>query len=111
MKIKKGDTVKILTGKDRAKNGKVLHLLSQSGRARVAVEGLNLRYKHMRAKRERESGQRIQYPAPLDISNVALVCPKCGRAGRVAYRVIAQNIDESSREKKQRVCRHCGAVI
>jgi large subunit ribosomal protein L24 len=110
MKIKKGDTVKILSGKDRAKSGKVLQVVKKGDGIMVVVEGLNLRYKHLRARREREKGQRIMFPAPLDISNVMLVCPHCGKSTRVGYQVLEKKT-ELKREKKQRVCKKCQAII
>ncbi len=113
MKIKRNDTVKILSGKDKGKTGKVLKVLlsSQSkDKARVVVEGLNLRYKHIKARRQGEKGQRIMFPAPLSVSKVALVCPKCGKTTRVGYKVLEQKL-ETTREKKQRICKKCGSVI
>ena len=113
MKIKKNDTVKILNGKDKGKTGKVLKVLKsvKSGKQnRIVVEGLNLRFKHTKAKREGEKGQRGMFPFPLSVSKVALVCPKCGESVRVAHKVLAQ-APETSREKKQRICKKCQAVI
>ena len=111
MKIKKGDNVKILIGKDRGKTGKVLQVLHKSGKdVRVVVEGLNLRYKHLRPRRQGEKGQRIMFPAPMNISNIILICPKCGKPTRVGYKVRDKKV-ETSREKKQRVCKKCKAVI
>jgi large subunit ribosomal protein L24 len=113
MKIKRHDTVKILSGKDKGKTGKVLKVLvaKQAGKQdRLVVEGLNLRYKHVRPKRDGEKGQRILFPAPLAVSKVALICPKCGKPTRVAYKVLSGKV-ETSREKKQRVCKKCQAVI
>jgi len=114
MKIRKGDNVKILKGKDRGKNGKVLNVIQKKVGQReiiqVVVEGLNLRYKHLRPKRERESGQRIMFPAPMDVSSIQLICPKCGKPTRVAFKM-RQGKSEVSREKKNRLCRKCKNVI
>ena len=113
MKIQKNDTVQILSGKDNGKTGKIIKVIPAEGKdstAKVVVEGLNLRYKHMRPKRDREKGQRIQFPYPLDISKVALVCPKCGKVTRVGYKVFDTKL-ETSRDKKQRICRKCSNVI
>lgn len=109
MKIKKGDQVKILSGKDRGKNGKILQIIRTAETIKVVVEGLNLRFKHLRPKRGGEKGQRIMFPAPLPLSNVQLICPKCGQGVRVAYRLIANS--ELSQEKKQRLCKKCQSVI
>jgi len=102
MKIKKGDKVKIICGKDRGKEGKVLAVLPKKGK--LTVEGLNLLIKHTRPKREGEKGQRIQYPAPLDISNIRLICPKCGKPTRVGYKILAN-------KRKVRICRKCQEII
>ncbi len=110
MKIKKGDQVKILAGKDRGKSGKILQIVNRSTTdIKVIVEGLNLRFKHLRPKRSGEKGQRIMFPAPLDISKVQLICPRCGKNTRLTYRLIANN--ELAKEKKQRLCKKCQSVI
>ncbi|HOY11296.1 MAG TPA: 50S ribosomal protein L24 [Candidatus Paceibacterota bacterium] len=115
MKIKVNDNVKIITGKDRGKTGKVLHVIAPKNpraKSRIVVEGLNLKYKHIRPKNEREKGQRIMFPYPLDISNCILICPKCGQATRVSYQKI-NNQNETAKKKtiKQRICKKCQAVI
>jgi len=119
MKIKKGDKVKIMAGKDRGKTGKVLQIFTSKNRA--SVEGLNLLIKHMRPRRQGEKGQRIEFPAPLNIANLLLVCPKCGKGTRVGYKYIdrpknltAANPGESPAnkgKKKIRICRKCGQSI
>jgi large subunit ribosomal protein L24 len=101
MKIKKNDQVKMISGKDRGKTGKVLRVFSQSGKA--VVEGLNIVKKHTRPRREGEKGQRVTVPAPIDISNLMLVCPKCSKASRVGFKVTEKN--------KFRVCKRCGSEI
>lgn len=105
MKIKKGDTVKMMTGKDRTKTGKVLRVLS--GGMRVTVEGLNLLTKHQRPRREGEKGQKIHFPRSVSIANVMLVCTKCGRGTRVGYRFIT----EGEKQKKVRMCKKCKELI
>jgi len=113
MKIKKNDTVKILSGKDKGKTGKVLKVIlsvKSKDKDRVVVEGLNLRFKHVRARRQGEKGQRVMFPFPLNASKVAVVCPKCGKATRVAYKV-SNKASDISLEKKQRICKKCSAVI
>lgn len=102
MKIKKGDTVQIISGKDKGKKGRVLKVFPE--RNRVIIEGLNLVYKHVRAKREGEKGQRVQAPASLEISKVMFVCPKCGKAVRVGYKILADG-------RKTKWCRKCKEII
>ena len=104
--IKKNDKVKILTGKDKGKTGKVLQVIPNLGK--VSVEGLNLLIKHLRPQRQGEKGQRIEFPAFINASNVALVCPKCGRATRVGHKIIK---NEGADAKKFRLCRKCQEII
>lgn len=85
MKIKKGDQVEIIAGKDKGKRGKVSSTLPRLGK--VVVEGLNLRKKHTRSRRDGEKGQRIEIAFPIDISNVMLVCPHTDKLTRVGYKV------------------------
>ncbi|MDX9779149.1 MAG: 50S ribosomal protein L24 [Patescibacteria group bacterium] len=105
MNIKKNDTVKMLGGKDRGKSGKVLQVLPKDHR--LSVEGLNLLVKHMRPNRDGEKGQRIEFPAFVEASNVALICPSCNRQTRVGYKVVSGE----KGSKKYRFCKKCQAVI
>jgi len=109
MKIRKGDKVKILSGKDKGKTGKVLQVLSAYGK--VSVEGLNLLIKHMRPRKQGEKGQRIEFPAPLPLSKVALVCPKCGQASRVGFKYLELTVGGKKKRKKIRVCGKCRQEI
>jgi large subunit ribosomal protein L24 len=106
MNIKKNDKVKILSGKDKGKSGKVLQSIPEDGK--VSVEGLNLLIKHLRPQKQGEKGQRIEFPAFIQASNVALVCPKCGRATRVAYKIVKT---EGKKDKKFRACKKCQEII
>lgn len=109
MKIKKGDKVKILAGKDKGKTGKILQIFQSSNRA--SIEGLNLLVKHMRPRKQGEKGQRIEFPAPLDLSNVILVCPVCDKPTRVGYKYIEIMKNEIKQKKKARVCKKCQQAI
>ena len=101
MKIKKGDTVLIISGKDRGRKGKVLKAFPKE--QKVLVESINLKKKHVRPKREGEKGQIVQISAPIHVSNVKLICPKCEKATRIGYK-IAEN-------RKYRMCKKCGSEI
>ncbi len=85
MKIKKGDQVEIIAGKDRGKRGKVIQVLATA--ERVVVEGANLIKRHRKPRKEGEKGERIERPAPLHVSNVMLVCSETGKPTRVGYRI------------------------
>jgi len=101
MKIKKGDQVLITSGKDRGKTGKVLNAFP--GESKLLLEGLNLRKKHAKPKKQGEKGQVVEVPAPLSVSNVKLICPKCGKPARIGYKIIEK--------KKYRICKKCEQEI
>ena len=101
MKIKKNDTILVITGKDRGRKAKVSEVFPKQGK--ITVEGVNVIKKHRRPKREGEKGQVVESPKPIDVSNVKLVCPKCKQAGRIGYKLIEGN--------KYRMCRKCGQEI
>ena len=105
MNIKKNDKVEILAGKDKGKSGKILQSLPRDNR--VSIEGLNLLIKHLRPRREGEKGQRIEFPAFINASNVALICPKCGKKTRVSHKIVEQN----GKTKKYRSCKKCQEII
>lgn len=109
MKIKKGDKVKILTGKDKGKTGKVLQVFTS--RRRASIEGLNLLIKHVRPRREGEKGQRIEFPAPINISNLTIICSKCGKPTRVGYQYKEIGPEGKKKRKKVRMCKKCKKQI
>lgn len=102
MKIKKGDTIRVLAGKDRNKDGTVV--LVRPSKQSLIVEGINVTKKHRKPKRKGEKGQIVEVSAPLHISNVSLLCPKCSKATRVSYVV-------NDSGKKERSCKKCNAII
>lgn len=88
MKLKTGDKVKVLKGKDKGKTGKVVQVLNNkvSGKSFVVVEGVNQLKRHMRPKRQGEKGQIIELPAPIHMGNVMLIDPKSGKPTRVGFK-------------------------
>lgn len=102
IKIKKGDTVKIMAGKDQGKKGKVAQILPTMNR--LVVEGANKMVKHLRPKKQRENGQRVEFDAPIQVSNVQLICPKCTKVTRVGFKKLENN-------KKVRICKKCKETI
>jgi len=98
MRIKKGDMVKIRTGRDHGKTGKVLRIARDRGM--VVVEGLNLLVRHLRPRRAGEQGQRVRFPAPLPVARVMLVCAKCGKPTRVGIRSLPDG-------RRERECKKC----
>lgn len=101
MKIKNGDTVLIISGKDKGKKAKVIKVLLEKNR--IVVEGANLRKKHTRPKKQGEKGQIVEIAAPFDVSNVKLICPKCKKATRIGYKVTEGG--------KFRICKKCNQEI
>lgn len=99
--IKKNDNVIVIAGKDRGKQGKVLRLFRETDK--VLVEGLNLRKKHQKPRKQGEKGQIIDVSHPMHISNVLLYCPSCGKGVRVGAKIMGK--------KKLRVCKKCGKEI
>lgn len=101
MKIKKGDFVYIIKGKDRGKSGKIASV--QTKKNTVIIQGLNQYKKTVKPKREGEKGQIILVSRPISAANVQLICPKCGKRTRVGYKIEGQ--------KKNRYCKKCQSVI
>ncbi|MAF43191.1 MAG: 50S ribosomal protein L24 [Parcubacteria group bacterium] len=101
MKIHKGDQVLIMKGKDRGKKGKILQAFPKE--KRILVENVNLRKKHVRPKKSGEKGQIIEIPLSIDVSNVKLICSKCGKPSKVGYKI--------GKGKKYRICKKCGQNI
>ena len=118
MKIRKGDVVQVLTGKDRGKQGRVIE--ADPVKQRVIVENLNLVKRHRKPRPLKDSsrmgqtqiqpGGVIDLAAPLAVSKVMIICPTCGRASRVGYEY---REDEKGRRIKVRVCKResCGEVL
>ena len=105
MKVKKGDTVQVISGKDRGLKGRVIQAMPDKNR--VLVEGANRIKKHTRvqtSQRGSQSGGIVTQEAPIHVSNVMVVCPHCGKAARLGHRK-----DEDGRSV--RTCRRCGGDL
>ncbi len=101
MKIKKGDNILIISGKDSGRTAKVLKSFPKEGN--ILIEGINLKNKHVKPKKQGEKGQVIKTPAPLDVSNVKFICPKCGKATRIGYKI--------ENDRKYRFCKKCQSEV
>ena len=101
MNVKKGDTVVVLSGKDRGKQGKVLGTVPADGK--VVVEGINMVTCHIKPRKQGETGGIVQREAAMYASKVQVVCPKCNKGTRIAHKI--------ENGKKSRVCKHCGAEL
>jgi len=102
LKIKKGDRVVVLTGKDRGKQGLVLKVLPKDGK--VIVEGVHTARKHQRATKAKAQGGIVDRDMPLPVSNVAVLSPGDGKATRVGYRIQPDGT-------KVRICKRTGADL
>lgn len=101
MKIKKGDTVQVLSGNDKGKTGEVLEIMPKNDK--VVVKGVNVRKKHIKPRRQGEEGGIITVECAVSSSKLNVVCPKCNKPTRIGY-----NIKD---DKKVRVCKKCGAEL
>jgi large subunit ribosomal protein L24 len=102
MNIRKNDTVLVIAGKDRGKKGKVRKALPADDK--VIIEGVNMIKRHSKARGVARQAGIIELEAPLDISNVMLICNKCNTPARVGFRFLEDG-------KKARICRSCHEVI
>lgn len=101
MKIKKGDKVKITVGKDKGREGKVEKIYSKS--SKIVIPGVNIYKRHVKKNDKMPQGGIIDVPRPVDISKVMLICPKCGKTTRVAFKL--------EKNRKIRVCKKCNSKI
>lgn len=101
MKIRTGDTVRVITGKDKGKEGNVERIYKKQ--QKIAIPTLNLFKRHMKKSQEMPQGGIVEVPRPLDVSNVMVVCPSCKKPTRIGY--------STESGKKMRVCKKCKAVI
>lgn len=102
MKIRKNDTVLVIAGKDRGKKGKVRKALPKEDK--VIVEGVNMIKRHSRAKGQARQAGIIELEAPMNVSNVILICGKCNKPARVGFNFLSDG-------RKTRICRACSEVI
>ncbi len=101
-RVKKGDTVEVIAGKDKGKRGKVIRVYPSGNR--VLVQGVNIAKRHMRQRRQDVPGGIIEMETPLHISNVMPVCNRCGRGVRVGFKILEDG-------SKIRICKKCGETI
>jgi large subunit ribosomal protein L24 len=101
-KIKKGDTVLVISGKDKGKKSKVLKVLPNENK--VVVENVNIVKKHQRPTQQMREGGIIEQPKPIDISKVMLICPNCEKQTRVGFKFLDNGT-------KVRYCKKCGEIV
>ena len=101
MKLRKGDNVIVLSGNDKGKTGEVLEVIPST--QKIVVKGVNIRKKHVKPRKAGEEGGIIPSEFPIHSSKVALLCPKCGKATKIGYKI--------EDNKKVRICKKCGAEL
>ena len=101
MKIKKGDNVQVLSGNDKGKTGEVLEVSPKTDK--VIVKGVNIRKKHVKARKQGDESGIISVECAIPAAKVNVVCPKCGKATKVGYSI--------EKDKKVRICKKCGAKL
>ena len=101
MKIRKGDTVQVLSGNDKGKTGEVLEVMPKQ--EKIVVKGVNVRKKHVKPRKQGEEGGIISVECGIHSSKVNVLCPKCNKPARIGYKM--------EKDSKVRVCKKCGTVI
>lgn len=102
MNLKKDDTVKVICGDDRGKQGKIIRVFAETGKA--IVQGINMHWKHVKRGKEYPHGARIQKELAVNMANLMLVCPSCNKPTRVAYQFSETGV-------KNRACKKCHKPI
>ena len=101
MRIKKGDTVQVLSGNDKGKTGEVLEVMPKTGK--IIVKGVNIRKKHVKPRKQGDEGGIIPVECSIFSAKVNVVCPKCNKPTKIGY--------EMDKDKKVRVCKKCVAKL
>ncbi|MBR2786669.1 MAG: 50S ribosomal protein L24 [Clostridia bacterium] len=101
LKIKKGDTVKVLSGNDKGKTAEVLEVMPKT--EKILVKGINIKKKHVKPRKVGDEAGIIASEFPIHTSKVSVVCPKCGKPTRIGF--------ELDKDNKVRVCKKCGAKL
>ncbi len=101
MRIKKGDNVQVLSGNDKGKTGEVLEINSKADK--IVVKGVNIRKKHVKARKQGEESGIISVECSIPSSKVNVICPKCGKATKVGYSI--------EKDQKVRICKKCGTTL
>ncbi len=102
MKVKTGDKVRVMSGKDKGKEGKITQIFLAENR--LVVDGVNKMFKHLKPRQQGTKGEKITLFGPISAANVMLICPKCSKMTRVAHKMLENG-------KKSRVCKKCKEVI
>jgi len=107
MNVRKNDTVTVVSGNPLGKQGKVLKIFPAKGR--LIIEGVNIVKRHSRASQKNPQGGIVQKEAPIHLSNVKIICPKCGKATRLGHAAVTDAT--SGKKTKMRVCKQCNEMF
>lgn len=105
MKIKKGDNVMVIAGKDLGRRGTVEKVFCKEGK--IIVSGINMAKHHLKPSRKNPHGGIMDKLSPIDISNVMIICPRCGKPTRVGHKFSHASPDKKTSGKKIRICKKC----
>jgi len=106
VKIKKGDNILVIAGKNRGKKGKVEKVITK--KRKVVVSGVNILKKHTKPSNKNRQGGIIEFAAPLSISNVMIICPNCHKPSRISYKFLeSRSKSDSKNNQKIRICQKC----
>ena len=109
LNVKKGDTVVVISGKDKGTKGKIM--MAEPADERVVVQGAAMITRHVKPRKQGQPGGRIEKEGTMHASNVMLVCPKCDKPTRIAHKIKEVEISGEKKQKSVRVCKKCGKVI
>lgn len=101
MKLKKGDKIRVIAGRDKGRDGSIERVYEKQNKA--LITGINIYKKHIKKSEKMPQGGVVELPRPIDVSKVALICPKCGKSTRIGYKY--------ENDKKIRICRKCDNKI
>ncbi len=101
MKIRKGDKIKVIAGKDKGRTGQVERVYPKSNK--VLIQGINIYKKHIKKNEQMPKGGVVEIPRPIDAAKIALVCSHCGKATRIGYKI--------EKKRKLRICKKCQSNI
>lgn len=105
IKFKKGDTVLIISGKDKGKRGAIEKSLPKEGK--IIITGINIAKHHLKPSRKNPHGGIMDKLAPMDASNAVIICPRCSQPSKIGYKLTKSEVDGRKKNNKLRICRKC----
>lgn len=106
MRLKSGDNVTVMAGRDRGKSGKIIQVFPALNK--IVVEGINVRKRHLKPQKKGEKGQVVEFSAPIPASSASYLCQKCGKTARLGTSIVTE---PTGKVKKLRVCKKCKEIV